>query len=262
MIDAFENAFANAPIGMALIDMAGRFLQVNDALCRMTGYKRGELILMSARGLSHPDDVEVDASQQQALLDGHVTSYQCEKRYLHAWGHSFWVLVTVSLSRDDLGQPRYLILQCQDISERKELERQAALFSESDLVRFFHSLAETENKLRTATQPRYQLEVGLVKLMEMRRLQPLNQLIERISALETRLSTGQPPAPNSPAASPLPPFWPVPGAPDPPAPPSPINHPPALPSCPLPGAALAPLPISGRPVAALTGVLIASTSCW
>ncbi|HXM34057.1 MAG TPA: DNA polymerase III subunit gamma/tau, partial [Pyrinomonadaceae bacterium] len=88
------------------------------------------------------------------------------------------------------------------VCERKELERQAALFSESDLVRFFHSLAETENKLRTATQPRYQLEVGLVKLMEMRRLQPLNQLIERISALETRLSTGQPPAPNSPSSTP------------------------------------------------------------
>ena len=60
MLDAFENAFANAPIGMALIDMAGHFLQVNDALCRITGYKRGELILMSARGLSH-DQLVVEA---------------------------------------------------------------------------------------------------------------------------------------------------------------------------------------------------------
>ena len=80
------------------------------------------------------------------------------------------------------------------VCERKELDRQAALFSESDLVRFFHSLADTENKLRTATHPRYQMEVGLVKLMEMRRLQPISELIERISALETSLRTGQPPA--------------------------------------------------------------------
>jgi DNA polymerase III subunit gamma/tau len=83
------------------------------------------------------------------------------------------------------------------VCERKELDRQAALFSESDLVRFFHSLAETENKLRTATHPRYQMEIGLVKLIEMRRLRPINELIERVSALETSLRTGQPPAPTN-----------------------------------------------------------------
>src|SRR5450755_2757168 len=115
MLDAFENAFATAPIGMALIDMSGHFLQVNDAFCRITGYKRGELILMSAHALPHPDDVSADASQLQALLDGKIPSYQFEKRYVHAWGHSFWVLVTVSLSRDHQGQPLYLISQCMDI---------------------------------------------------------------------------------------------------------------------------------------------------
>lgn len=78
------------------------------------------------------------------------------------------------------------------VCERQELDRQAAFFSESDLVRFFHSLAETENKLRTATHPRYQMEVGLVKLMEMRRLQPISALIERVAALEISLRTGQP----------------------------------------------------------------------
>jgi diguanylate cyclase (GGDEF)-like protein/PAS domain S-box-containing protein len=156
MVDAFENAFANAPIGMALINMAGHFLQVNDALCRMTGHKRGELILMSARGLSHPNDVEVDASQRQALLDGHITSYQCEKRYLHAWGHSFWVLVTVSLVRDNHGRPLHLISQALDISERKELERRLEHLIDHDFLtglvnrrRFEQALAqETKSAAR------------------------------------------------------------------------------------------------------------------
>src|SRR4029079_714832 len=80
-----------------------------------------------------------------------------------------------------------------------ELKRQADLFSESDLVRFFHSVAETETKLRTAAQPRYQLEIGLVKLVEMRRLQPLSELLERLQALEESLRTGTalPPAKSS-----------------------------------------------------------------
>jgi DNA polymerase-3 subunit gamma/tau len=74
------------------------------------------------------------------------------------------------------------------------LQQQASLFSESDLVRFFHSLAETESSLKDAANPRYQLEVGLVKLMELRRLAPLGELFERMSALEDTLRTGKPPA--------------------------------------------------------------------
>lgn len=86
------------------------------------------------------------------------------------------------------------------VCSRGELDREAALFSESDLVRFFHSVAETETKLRNATNPRYQLEVGLVKLIEMKRLEPLSQLIQRISALEESLRTGSPVVPASPTS--------------------------------------------------------------
>src|SRR6185503_14952808 len=79
------------------------------------------------------------------------------------------------------------------ICERDELKRQSELFSEADLVRFFHSLAETETLLKTAAHPRYQLEVGLVKLMEMRRLETLGHLMARLETLEARLRTGSAP---------------------------------------------------------------------
>ncbi len=68
-----------------------------------------------------------------------------------------------------------------------ELERYAQHFTESDLVRFFNSLAETELKLREATQSRYVLEIGLVKLVEMRRVVPLESIIERLTRLESSL---------------------------------------------------------------------------
>lgn len=77
------------------------------------------------------------------------------------------------------------------VCEPQELKRQAELFSESDLVRFFHSLAETETKLRAATQPRYQLEIGIVKLMELRGVESISEIIQRLSALETNLG-GEP----------------------------------------------------------------------
>ncbi|HJR08862.1 MAG TPA: DNA polymerase III subunit gamma/tau [Pyrinomonadaceae bacterium] len=87
-------------------------------------------------------------------------------------------------------------------AERRELALAANEFSESDLVRFFHSLTETERTLREGAHPRYQLEIGLVKLIEMRRLAPLGALLERLNALEESLRTGK--APNASSATPAP----------------------------------------------------------
>lgn len=66
------------------------------------------------------------------------------------------------------------------------LRMQAEHFSEADLVRFFHALAETEVRLKDAVQSRYVLEVGLVKLIEMRRVKPIEEIIERLTGLEAR----------------------------------------------------------------------------
>jgi len=117
----FENAFSNAPIGMALIDMDGRWLQVNNALCRITGYPERDLKAKTFRSLIHPEDINLDVSLSRQLLDGKVPSYQVEKRCIHAWGHYVWVMMTVSLVRNRKGRALYRIVQLQDISERKEL---------------------------------------------------------------------------------------------------------------------------------------------
>src|SRR5215207_9253914 len=98
-------------------------------------------------------------------------------------------------------------------SERGALREEVRDFSESDLVRFFHSLTDTEARLSSGAHPRYQLEVGLVKLVEMRRLAPLGRIVERLNALEEALRTGRapaggtnpPPTPSAPPSSSTPP---------------------------------------------------------
>jgi DNA polymerase III subunit gamma/tau len=82
---------------------------------------------------------------------------------------------------------------------RAELSSQTQNFTEADLIRFFNSLSETEAQLRTATQPRYILEIGLIKLIEMRRVTPLEKILERLVQLESAISNGNLPAsPNNP----------------------------------------------------------------
>lgn len=74
-----------------------------------------------------------------------------------------------------------------------ELAEHAAHFTESDLVRFFNSVCETESRLREATQARYVVEIGLVKLIEMRSVAPVEKLLERLASLESALSAHNPP---------------------------------------------------------------------
>ncbi len=66
---------------------------------------------------------------------------------------------------------------------RDEMQAMAAYFTETDLLRFFNSLAETEASLREAVHPRYVLEIGLVKLIEMRSVTSMESIIERLNAL-------------------------------------------------------------------------------
>jgi diguanylate cyclase (GGDEF)-like protein/PAS domain S-box-containing protein len=115
----FETAFTDAPIGMALVAVDGRCLQVNDALCRIVGRTRKELEETALEAITHPDDAGCDGSARDELIRGTIPSYQIEKRFRHAFGHYLWVLVTVSLVRDPLGEPLHLVKQVLDISERK-----------------------------------------------------------------------------------------------------------------------------------------------
>jgi diguanylate cyclase (GGDEF)-like protein/PAS domain S-box-containing protein len=130
----FESAFTSAPIGMALVDMDGRWLQVNDALCRITGHAGAALRATTLQAMTHPDDIDRDADSMRALIEGQVPSYQIEKRYRHAWGHYLWALLTVSLVRDDRGHPLYVVSQVQDISERKELAARLEYLLEHDFL--------------------------------------------------------------------------------------------------------------------------------
>lgn len=66
----------------------------------------------------------------------------------------------------------------------EDLKKYSEPFTEGDLIRFFNSLAETESKLREANEPRYMLEVGLIKLIEMGKVQSVESLLEKLAKFE------------------------------------------------------------------------------
>ncbi|HEX4009809.1 MAG TPA: diguanylate cyclase [Solirubrobacteraceae bacterium] len=118
----FETAFANAPIGLALVSLEGRWLKVNGALCQWLGYTEAELLTQTFQEITHPDDLDADLRQVQRLIAGEIERYAMPKRYVTRDGDEVWANLSVSLVRDDQGRPVHFISQLEDISERKRLE--------------------------------------------------------------------------------------------------------------------------------------------
>ena len=128
----FFGAFQHAAVGMALVRPDGRFLRVNEAVCRMLGYSEEEFLTLSIADVTHPDDYGNDLAQIEQMLEGRTDAYQMEKRKLHKDGHVVHFQLSTSLVRDEHGKPLYFVSQVEDISQRKQYEE--ALFRERELA--------------------------------------------------------------------------------------------------------------------------------
>jgi PAS domain S-box-containing protein len=150
--ERFRTAFANAPIGIGLIDIEGRWLEVNRALSQLLGYDVGELVGRMPWELSHSDDRADERKGFQRIVRGEAKSYAAEKRYLHKDGRVVYVLLSVSLAHDADGGPRGGIWQVVDITERRHAEiergermREQAARAEAEAV------ADTIQKIQRVT---------------------------------------------------------------------------------------------------------------
>lgn len=120
--DKFKLAFSNAPMGMALVSLAGRWMEVNPALCRMLGYTETELLAGDFQSITHPEDLGMDLYHLRRLIDNQIATYQVNKRYFHKDGRMISAQLNVAMVRKPTGQADYFISQIQDITLRKQLE--------------------------------------------------------------------------------------------------------------------------------------------
>jgi diguanylate cyclase (GGDEF)-like protein/PAS domain S-box-containing protein len=122
--ERFRSAFDNATIGMGVVALDGRWLQVNRSLCEIIGYGEAELLESEVRRVTHREDLVALEEQMQRFVAGAISSHQAELRYCHKSGKEVWAHLGVSLVRDSGAQPLHLIFQIQDITDRKRAESQ------------------------------------------------------------------------------------------------------------------------------------------
>jgi diguanylate cyclase (GGDEF)-like protein/PAS domain S-box-containing protein len=122
--ERFRSAFDYATIGMGVVSLDGRWLQVNPSLCHIVGYDERELLTANIHDITHLDDLVALDEQIQRLADGTISSHQTELRYSHKNRQEVWAHLGMSLVRDGQARPLHLIFQIQDITDRKRAEEQ------------------------------------------------------------------------------------------------------------------------------------------
>src|SRR6267378_1266670 len=118
----YRQTFELATTGIAHVDLAGRFMQVNRSLCEILGYSEKELIGRPVKEISHPEDRNLTDSQRMRVRSGEKPSVRFEKRYIRKNGAIVWVGLSVALACDPSGAPQYEIALFDDITERRKAE--------------------------------------------------------------------------------------------------------------------------------------------
>ena len=149
--EEFRAIFNTASIGVNQADpQTGSYLRVNRKMCEITGYSTDEMLGMSIRDITHPEDREQDWDLYQRLSRGETAEYSQEKRYIRKDGKVIWVNVNATAVRDAGGKPLRTVATIEDISGRKEAER---------------TLRESEEKFRKIFQT-YQDSISATRISD------------------------------------------------------------------------------------------------
>jgi PAS domain S-box-containing protein len=155
----FREAFEHMGVGMCISNTKGRFVQVNQRFCHITGFSSEELLGRSFVEITHPDDVATDMNQVQQLLQGFHDSYSIEKRYVRKDGATIWVNLTVSLIRTAEGEPQQFMGAIEDITARKTAEAKLQQLNrtlEQRVAERTASLAKANHCLQDQTEALHQ----------------------------------------------------------------------------------------------------------
>ncbi|MGE5525971.1 MAG: PAS domain S-box protein [Rhodospirillaceae bacterium] len=125
--ERYRAIFDNAAVGITQVRLDGVLVDVNDKFCKMLGYTRQELDGKSIRDITPAEDYGTGASFRQRILKGEVAAIAGEKRLIRKDGSVMWVRRTMSVVRDNVGAPVFVISVVEDVSERKRAEEALTL---------------------------------------------------------------------------------------------------------------------------------------
>ena len=114
--------FQGAAIGMSLVDLRGRALESNETLQEMLGYSRAELRQKGFLEFVCPEDRQSSSRLFEDLANGRCNRYQMEIRLSSKNQCMVWGRIIASLVRGTDGEPNYIIIMIEEITDHKKNE--------------------------------------------------------------------------------------------------------------------------------------------
>ena len=175
----FRATFMEAPVGMALTDREGQFLDANPAFVGMLGYELSQLMNMAVWEVSHPEDVR----NARELFSKHLTNQEprsSELRCIDSDGKMLWCIVTVTALTNEDPTRENFIVQLVNVTELKDTQEELKRHLD-DKNQF---LATVSHELRTPLTA----VIGLAELL--RDPQQTLDSGERASLINTIVESG------------------------------------------------------------------------
>lgn len=121
--ERFRRYFQLGLVGMAITSPTKGCLEVNDQICEILGYERGELLQKNWAELTHPDDLPADVANYNRVLSGEIDGYSMEKRFIRKDGQVVHATISVKCVHRTDGSIDYFVALMQDITDRKRAEQ-------------------------------------------------------------------------------------------------------------------------------------------
>ena len=84
------------------------------------GYTKEELLTMRFQDVTFKEDINTELAYIKQLLQGDISFYEMQKRFIHKDGFKVWVNLSTALIRDERNEPKYFVSVIQDVTALKE----------------------------------------------------------------------------------------------------------------------------------------------
>ncbi|AFM12374.1 bifunctional diguanylate cyclase/phosphodiesterase [Turneriella parva] len=126
--DRLRALFAEAPLGIAVIDSdTAQVLSANGKFCEIAGRDEAELMRLTWKDFTHPEDIAGDQAFMDEIVSGKRKGFNMVKRYLTGSGGVVWVNMTIAKLSHYHEDRRVHICMVEDITDRIESEKRMRL---------------------------------------------------------------------------------------------------------------------------------------